>query len=577
MFNVLRDRFFLVMALLILGCCEDVLANDPVLSRRPFNYKAYEARQKGFPIVMYKPADSVVSLEDLKVTPAWPGFLRFPNRTDGGVIHAYAGCDWANWAFNSKADLADPSVLVVGDAPVTVADTSLIVKLHGESLDDYLDFSDKTSLDAKDTISWLSSTIDRASTVDAQVQDARTTLASYFPVGATTLPSSGVPTYTESNQAFHNLQSLTGLTTALDFRAYKRYLAFLAKKNFQFKSKMRQPIFTLTYQAALFENQVSIGIEVPVMVRFQEMEMNADLPIVEKQILAQNIVSPAINEKIQDQFFASYPGGLRDFYEKMLLSKGMISDHKSVRFGIGDMTFFMNRRVESPYWNQGVVGLGLTLPTATPPDRRFIWPAELGNGGFWEARLHSAMYWQYSRILNLHSFGGLRFRFSNSIPCRVAKFVSFDKSSGLASTAAKELPLGESTIFVNKSFTREPESKISAFAADPIQFVEYRKGAEILLRVGNVFDQVIFNCGYLDLFYEFAFKFADSLAYRYNDGMYDISKVVDDSESWRHLVGFTYVYRWSDYIHLEAKAGYTFAGKRCLRDCHLSLGSQFRF
>lgn len=564
-------RFLTVMGFLAFY---NICANDPVFSRKPFNYKAYEARSRGYPVVIYRPAESVVSLESLKINPTWPGYLRFPNTGDSGVIHMEAGCDWANWAFNSRSELADPSKLVMGDAPVTVADASIIAKLHGDSLRDYLklDSTVKSSVDdvsKPDNVSWLSSTIDRTTAADSEVVAAKAELAAQLVASSYNS--------TTAQAALDNLNKLTGLTNALTFRAYKRFLAFLANKEFEFKSKMRQPVFIFNYQAALFDNQVSVGIEVPIMVRMHEICMVSDLSIVDKQVLATDIDSLAIKGKLQDHMFAEYPGGFLDFYNHMLMEKEMITDPKNVRFGIGDVTFIMNRRMESPYWNQGLIGMGLTLPTATPPDRRHVWPAELGNGGFWEARLHSALYWQYSRILNLHALGCFRFRFSNSVDRRVARFISFDSKTGIASKQAKTLPLGGLLIFQNNSFVDIPESNVAALASGPLQFVEYRKGFEISTRVGNIFDQVVFNCAYLDLFYDFSFKFADALAYRYNDGQYDVDKVIDNSESWRHMLGLTYVYRWNDKTNLEARANYVFAGKKVLRECHLSLGLQIRF
>ncbi len=502
---------------------------------KPFNYKALEAKKRGWPIVLYHPAESLETYENVSVAPTWPGYLRFPTREEQSKLYCSVGCNWANKAFNSTGDVVDPSVLFSGDRILTLSDISIIARMHGRSLTDHV----PPAADNKSG-AWIDRTTEAPAALDDELKELQSVSAN------------------------------PGIDLAAAFRAHRRALAYLADKKLVFNSKMREPFFTLSYQASLFDNKVSLGLEVPLMYRMQEVEMVNSFTQEDNAILQKESKFAKTQSYIQDNFFASYPGGYQEFYRELLRQKNLSSEQKIPgRIGIGDITFNISRRLDKNYWSLGLVGCGLTVPSATQPLKDYVWPNEVGNGGFFEVRPYAAFYWQSSRMLNPHFSGEIKYRFSNRVNRRVSKRITFDAVSKATNIAAKDLPLGSNLIFVNNSFENEPESKCPAFAEKEAQ-VELKKGPGIIIRVGNIFDQAFTSSGYFDVYYQAVYKFSDSLDLKFNDASYDIMALKEKSESFSQEIHCTYVYRYLDTFNVEFKWNFAFAGRLALRTCGLS-------
>lgn len=526
--------------------------------RKPFNYRAFEARKRGEPIVIYRTPKEMVPQDYLKIVPTWPAHLRFPNPDNQGIAFSQLGCNWANWSYNDDRELGDPSQVFLGNQNPTLADVSLIARLHKNSL------ADMGNNINDDQYAWILRTTETPSAADPEAKEL------------------GAP-------------NPTGTTLANIFRANNRYLAFLADRVFDFKSYMREPFFTFSYQASFYGGTVSVGLEVPIIYRIQRMDMVQRLSTEDNQILSRTANFPTTNALLQDFFFSAYPTGFNAFWDDILKQKDFTTDPRATRFGIGDITFFVTRKFEGNYWNLGLVGLGLTVPSASMGSKKFVWPIELGNGGFWEARPYLAMHWQQSRLVNPHIFSELRFVFSNQVDRRVSQLVTFDGIS-TANVLAKDLPLGTNLVYANKNietnvtppapstlpvrpnraFINEPESSISALAAGPLQTVEIAKGSSVVFRIGNLFDQCFFDRAYLDVYYQFTYKFTDRLATRVNENLFDMSALVKKTERWEQQIAAAFSYRWTDSWQFEAKGTYIFSGKNVLRNCGLSVGMQVR-
>lgn len=295
-------------------------SEDKPFTRKPFNYKAFDARKKGHPMVIYRSPQEVVPSEYLKIIPSWPGYLRFPNPDNAGVFHVQAGGNWANWAYNSDRHLSDPSQVLFGVENPTLADLSLIARLHGYSLRDMPNPLPQAGSPPTDitTSQWITRTAEEPLSSDPEL--------AFFG----TLPPNTTP----------------GSALAASFRANRRYLTFLADKVFDFKSKMREPFLTLSYQALMFQGKVAVGIELPIIYRTQKIDMVKELSVVDNEILSRASKYSGVNSslqpvdiQLQDSFFAKYPSGYKDCWTDILRQKDFSTDTKSTRFGIGDITF----------------------------------------------------------------------------------------------------------------------------------------------------------------------------------------------------------------------------------------------
>lgn len=550
----------------------------PVTEHRPFNYKAFLAKKRGVPIIEHRPEKTIYSYQTLKALPVWPGYLRFPDDVD--LIHAQCGYRWANWAYNNQSSLSDPSALMFdGKNEVQLQDVSLIARLH------------KRTLDAVQANPSAASYLEKSINLNLS---SVTNLNSLFQdlYSISDKASSAPQINPTSINGINNLSDQVGqqIQAGYNFNANNTFLAYLADHKFIFKSHSRTPFLTLSYAKTFFGQKVALSIEVPILRQVNTIRMIGQLSTVDINVLSlRQLPYIGASDPLGDKFFEQYPGGWSQFYNQLLTEKGFTTDEVTRRFGIGDISFFLNRRLESDYFAFGIAGMGLTVPSSTKDSEQHLWPAKLGNDGFWEARAHVAMFWREGLFFNPHLMLEGRFRFSTASDRRVSLLVTHNPNNiGLNTTNAADLPLGQGLMFndttkiVNTitynppSFLNETESKHAAMAAN-IQQIEYRKGAELRMRTGAVFDQVFLDRGYIDAFYQFTYKCGDSLTHNSLQNSYDYHNVVHNTQGWEHLLGLAYVFRWQENWQFEGMWNYVFAGHNTLRNVQFSLAGQYKF
>ncbi|MFC1854459.1 hypothetical protein ACFLY6_01160 [Candidatus Dependentiae bacterium] len=223
------------------------------------------------------------------------------------------------------------------------------------------------------------------------------------------------------------------------------------------------------------------------------------------------------------------------------------------------------------FWCFGVVGIGVSMPTSSAPDRRYVWPAELGDEGFWSARAHFGCYWRYWRLFNPHIFVSGQFRFATPVDRRVSEIIYGRDDMSVP----RDLPFVDSEATFTEQCT-ENESNIPAFAQG-VHRIEYRKGQQINIRAGNIMDKIFLHDAYLDIFYEFMGKFEDKLGFTYEEAVLDGAKLMRWTDQVAHRVGITYAYQHSDLMRLEVGASHVFAGQNVLRTFDVKAGMQFNF
>lgn len=515
--------------------------------KKPFNIKAVKAKEKGLPLIVQK-KERLPSYKAAKALPLWPGFLRFPDH--GEIAHAQVGFNWSKWAYDQNNNAVDASRILFGDDPVRLEDVSIISRMHRKSLDAWLAAKKPADITTVQNLSFILRTTEDSTTSDPETIEF----------------NNGNP-------------SGSGITLSEKFRAYNRSLAYLAQRVFDFKSRIFEPFLTLNYSKSFFDNKSSLGIQIPILVKIIDIDMISELSTTDNEVLSRDaqFAETTTDNHLQDFFFSKYPGGYQDFFKQILKQKDFSTDSRSTKFGIGDITVFVNHKVDSEYWTQSLFGLGISAPSAPEANRKNLWPANLGRGGFWQVSAHNSICWKSSKIFNPHIFTRFKFNFSSSVEKRISRLIDFDvDDSGANSVKAKDLPLGEFLKF-SKDLNKEAESTIPALAEGPTQRVEFRKGAEINFRLGNVFDQAFIKRGYLDIFYDFKYKFSDSLSSRYQYPNFDTASLTKNSESWSHTISAGYGYCWDDKINLELKGSYVFAGHRALKTYNVSGAMQYKF
>jgi hypothetical protein len=325
----------------------------------------------------------------------------------------------------------------------------------------------------------------------------------------------------------------------------------------------------LNYSRVFFKDICSLTLELPLLLRVNKIKMNRVFTPEESQALVTNAATDsALSWR---DFLGKYPAGFSQFFDDLLVKKGMIADPQNVKVGLGDVAVCLNRRIESDHFEFGLVGCGVTMPTSRTPDKQYLWPSRLGNGGFWELRAHAGLYFRQWRLTNPYVFIDGRYRFLTSLDRRV--------SETIYGTTGKNLSLEQPFVDAVYEFVKdaeELESKIHALAQD-IKRVEIRKGAQLKIRLGNVVDDAFLKNAHLDFYYEFMLKIEDALGFQHDKSAHDFQALMKNTDQNSHTAGCTYVYDYNPDRRLEVGSSFRFYGKNVLRVFELHGALQFDF
>lgn len=486
------------------------------------------------------------------ITPPFPGYARLFGPE--GYFHAQLDFQTASWAYDNRNKVVDASKLVVGYDPVQVQDLLLISRLAR-----------------------LSSTKDG----DVWKRNDDTSLASPSPervflVGDASVSNAGTDLEFQTFQ-----ENITDLQTVIDsivgINIHNHYLNRIADKQIEFKADMKRLELALNF-ARTFKEVFSLGLEIPVVLRSNKMKMISEFTQSELDEIASTDVAA---EAQTGNFFVRYPSGMKDFFRDILEKKSMTPRERHTQVGVGDVSFFVNRKIEAPeHVTAGLVGLGITFPSGVKTDRRYIWPSDLGNRGFWEARGHGNLFWRKSGFFNPHVFGEIRLRMGSSVERRISRVADRKKTRVRDEDGQKagDLPLGSGFVYNPEANDwKEAESKVPQIASAPLRMIDVNRGAQFKLRVGNLFKSVGFEQAYLDVHYQVEFEQEDNVGFRQIHPEYDVDRLMNNTRRHSHTLGAIYCYKWNDDWMLEFNASHVLSGRNNLRVFQLGAAAQYRF
>ncbi len=479
------------------------------------------------------------------IAPNFPGYARLMSKN--GYFHAQLTFDSASWAYNDKNKVVDLSQAIVGYAPVKIQDVLLISRLARMS-------SEKSSAGA-----WIS----------------RGTGYQYL-VGDVAL--SNVSSDIEWKAFNATNTSLTdSLEASKSLKLYNHYLNRIADKQLEFKAETRGLNLLLNFSHALSRNY-AVGLQVPIVFRSNKIELISEFTTSELEEIASSDVS---KENQSGLFFTRYPSGLKDFFRDVLEKKGLTPRQRHNQLGIGDISLFVNKKINCPeIVTAGVVGLGITFPSGVKTDNSYLWPSQLGNGGFWELRAHSSLFWRNSGFCNPHLFSEIRFKLGSSVERRISRIVDRKKARTRDTDGLKagDLPLGSGFVFnVEAEDWKETESKVPALADAPMRTVDLNPGLNLKFRAGNLFNGIALAKGYLDVYYQAEFDFEDSIGFRQINPDFDTESLTANTERHSHTIGATYAYKFDDNWSFELGISHVFTGKNTQRSLQITGGALYNF
>lgn len=497
----------LALVLLVCGVASSIASNA-------YGYQSMKSMQpvendRAFNVQVHKPkVIQTVKHAPLEIIKKLPGWPAYGRfPSSDDKVHGDLSLSWASWFYTSDSSIQDATSARMGDEGVKLKDILILSRLM---VDDQLTLAGGSSQEG-----WVNAA---GGAVGGVAQGSFST----------------------------------------------HYLYKLANYVMPFDGWSRKITLNLNYARMVFDQSYALSLNLPVVFGVNKAEMTRELT---RSEALDDLASSAGGTV----FFERYPDGLSDFYREILDEKEFDRDPRNFALGVGDLSVVLNKRLESDHFDFGIVGVGVTAPTAREADRRYVWPVEMGNGGFWEAQAHLGFYTRYWRLFNPHVFVDGRFRLLMGVDRRVSQVALHNTNDELS----RAFPLVDDAYVLTQNIAKN-ESNIPALAQQ-VNRIAFRKGPQVTVRVGSVADDIFLTGASLDIFYELMVKGEDRAGFNYADDSYDALSVMKNTAQNSHKLGFVYAYQYDDKIRLEAGFGHHFAGQSVLRDFEASAAMQFNF
>ncbi len=349
------------------------------------------------------------------------------------------------------------------------------------------------------------------------------------------------------------------------------YLATIANENLLFSADVKSFGTQIRYARSFWEDAFHVGIEVPIMRKVCELtrETDAFTPSVTAQLIPPN------------PFSAVYSNGLRGFFEDILTHKKMDHDLRDERFGIGAVTLSINAPIDVASVSSGRIGAHMVFPSPHPQNLQKMLPVDLGNEGATTFGVFVGFMWNVEHYFNPHLLCYFRYSPTTLLSRRVARTFTVAKSNTTRKVRIDDMLFfeAEENLSVNRaapstshsSFNytgnaavSDPDSTIAQFG-DEVRLVNLRRGPEIGIRFGNVFNRLLFREAQLDVFYDLWAKSEDKIGSSNFDTNYDRLQLEKNTFQASHMISAVYRYRFRDTVQAFAGASLTIGGRRNLK------------
>ena len=343
-----------------------------------------------------------------------------------------------------------------------------------------------------------------------------------------------------------------GSLTTVALKDAQNYLSTVAAQRISFDADFDEIKTSFGYIRRFKNKNISLGIQVPVVYRKQHLKLKYDLNSAVKSKME---ASEAFSNRYGDRF--------EDFFKDILAKKNSSFNKTDAEQGIGDFISFINWEIKSGYCERLVTGLKLIFPTAKGWDMHKLWDPPLGNGGFTELSAFGSLLLSRHNLFNPHVFTQLTYSFPANVNRRVPKRKQYTASTSGASenkAMGDLLAMGEDVRSQANGTFDELDTIFRGFSTETKQ-LRIRKGAEVYLRLGNMFEKFIFKKGFGDLYYDIRAKGRDYIGRKTVADLFNASILTDNTFEIEHRAGFTFTYQFDANVRAKLGFLYTFAGR----------------
>ncbi|MFH1644005.1 MAG: hypothetical protein ABIA74_02410 [bacterium] len=320
---------------------------------------------------------------------------------------------------------------------------------------------------------------------------------------------------------------------------------------------------SINYSRYIVDDQVLIGFEIPVVYKKHYLKTSFY-----KYELGKDEHHTALNLFLVE-------GSFQTAFEKVLNLKDLNYNQKHSVTGLGDINLFMNCNIRSRFFEKANWGFKLQLPTSKDPDKTKLWAPELGEE-FVKFSLHAAMLWGIRDWFNPHFLIQGTYAASANVDRRIPRKIKHTASATHdADFKADDMLLGQYVKENEHSTFAEWDTTVKGMA-DESRKVSLQPGPEIFVRIGNIFEKVLFRRAFLDLYYDFRAKFEDSASGLAEDD-YNLRLIEQGTNQIENNIGLNLSYQFDYHTRLQLGGRYGFAGRNVPQNMQLScnLGIEF--
>lgn len=343
-----------------------------------------------------------------------------------------------------------------------------------------------------------------------------------------------------------------GLPDAADF-------ATLAQQPVIFNASTYKIGASFNYARHFCENRLSVGLEIPVVFRKNQLRLTNRL-----------------KNDVQEKLTPTENGGkfknktLKQLLIDILDAHGITYKQNNSRTGLGDIILFADYDFPTTVLEHFIIGVKIVAPTSRGRSFERLWDPELGNNGFALFGCYGSGFLKVHQFFNPHVHMSLQLGFGNSFNMRVPKCITFDGSdTGRFSTLLPDnsIPFSSNLFLLKDTPFQRLDTCVREFAGN-CRRVKVTRGPEFFLRAGNVIEKFFFKGGFLDIYYDLLVKGKNYLGKRCEQD-FDARIWTKNSDVIEHRLGVDFSYQCDEKVRLTVGGSYVFAGKNSDKNIHV--------
>jgi hypothetical protein len=366
------------------------------------------------------------------------------------------------------------------------------------------------------------------------------------------------------------------------------YLYNVAMQPIYFSASLQRYEVLFGYARHFFKGEVSFGLQLPVVMLHNTLKLGYNVIPDTKNALNNKQVDGATALDAAGVFPAQYHSDFGEFVADVFTQKGIDFNQRNTTVGFGDALAFINCELKSLFFDRGMLGASLRVPTAKQRDTGKLWDPEKGNGGFVQTSAFASMLWATHRFFNPYVYAQGTYSFPVSLDRRVPKYWKAKLTDGqsiviqAAGGPANPPIIFSSNLNANNAqnyINDKPpylDTTIRGFA-DGITKVTINRGIEVAVKVGNIIERVFFARGFLDMHAQLRVKARDYIGGRRHDDEYDTSVLTQNTSEVEATLGAQFNYQHDENFRSWLGGRFVITGSNVPRTLGIEAGMNVEF